>query len=249
MPILIGTFFTPESPWWLVRHGRPEEAKKSILALTSRDCGVPFNADDQVILIKATNELEAAITEGTSYWDCFRGIDLRRTEIASMSWLTQSWCGTVLAAYAVQFFQRAGLSNEHAFDLNLGNAGMAGVGTIGSWFLMTYIGRRKLYLAGLITLFTFLIIIGGLGTKPASTSVSWAIGSLMLISTFIYGFTIGPVCYSLVAEIPSTRLRIKTVVLARNFYNMVMPPLFGLHSYSTLCTDYCLARAASSTTS
>lgn len=214
--------FAPESPWWLVRHGRSEDAKKALLQLTSRNCGVPFNADDQVTLMKATNELEAALTEGTTYWDCFKGIDLRRTEIASMSWLTQSWCGTVLTSYAVQFYERAGLNAEHTFDLNLGNSGMAAVGTIGSWFLMTYVGRRKLYLAGLMVMFNFSMVIGGLGTKPKSASISWAIGSLMLVSTFVYGFTIGPVCYSLVAEIPSTRLKIKTVVLARNFYNMVM---------------------------
>lgn len=30
----------------------------------------------------------------------------------------------------------------------------------------------------------------------------------------------GPICYAIVAEIPSTRLRQKTVVLARNFYNL-----------------------------
>ena len=33
--------------------------------------------------------------------------------------------------------------------------------------------------------------------------------------------SIGPVCYVLVAEIPSTRLRVKTVVLARVAYNIV----------------------------
>jgi MFS transporter, SP family, general alpha glucoside:H+ symporter len=41
-----------------------------------------------------------------------------------------------------------------------------------------------------------------------------------MIYTFIYDFTVGPVCYSLVADIPSTRLKIKTVVLARNLYNV-----------------------------
>lgn len=32
--------------------------------------------------------------------------------------------------------------------------------------------------------------------------------------------TVGPVCYSLVAEIPSTRLKTKTIVLSRNLYNL-----------------------------
>ena len=51
--------------------------------------------------------------------------------------------------------------------------------------------------------------------------VSWTLGSLVILLTFVYDTTIGPVCYSLVAEIPSTRLRVKTVVLARVAYNIV----------------------------
>ncbi len=43
---------------------------------------------------------------------------------------------------------------------------------------------------------------------------------MLLIFTFIYDLTVGPVCYCLVAEISSTRLRAKTIVLARNFYNI-----------------------------
>jgi len=50
--------------------------------------------------------------------------------------------------------------------------------------------------------------------------LEWGIGALMLIYTFVYDLTIGPVCYSLVAELSSTRLKAKSIVLARNFYNM-----------------------------
>jgi len=41
------------------------------------------------------------------------------------------------------------------------------------------------------------------------------------IFTFLYDLTVGPVCYCLVAEVSSIRLRQKTIVLARNFYNIV----------------------------
>jgi SP family general alpha glucoside:H+ symporter-like MFS transporter len=43
---------------------------------------------------------------------------------------------------------------------------------------------------------------------------------MLLLFAACYNCTIGPVCYSIVSEIPSTRLRQKTVVLARNFYNL-----------------------------
>lgn len=42
----------------------------------------------------------------------------------------------------------------------------------------------------------------------------------LFLSPSAYDLTVGPVCYSLVAEIGSTRLRAKTVILARNLYNI-----------------------------
>jgi len=84
---------------------------------------------------------------------------------------------------------------------------------------MPHIGRRTLYLWGQIGMFVILVVIGGLGIPSISTTTGWATGALLLILTFIYDITVGPVCYSLIAELPSTRLRIKTVVLSRNVYN------------------------------
>lgn len=122
--------------------------------------------------------------------------------------------------YSVYFYKSAGLTNSQAFNLGLGQYALGAVGTLGSWFLMARAGRRTLYLSGLVILFTLLMIVGFLGIAHDTVPISWAVGSMILIFTFVYDFTIGPVCYSLVAEIPSTRLKAKTIVLARNFYNI-----------------------------
>jgi MFS transporter, SP family, general alpha glucoside:H+ symporter len=88
--ILIGVILAPESPWWLVRHGRYDQARKALLSLTKTSSGIPFDVDKQVAMIKATDDLERAMTSGVSYWDCFKGIDGRRTEISCMVWVTVS---------------------------------------------------------------------------------------------------------------------------------------------------------------
>lgn len=36
IPLIILTYFAPESPWWLVRHGRLEEAEHSVKRLGSK---------------------------------------------------------------------------------------------------------------------------------------------------------------------------------------------------------------------
>jgi SP family general alpha glucoside:H+ symporter-like MFS transporter len=66
------------------------------------------------------------------------------------------------------------------------------------------------------------VIIGALGCIPSSSGsgLHWAIGSLFLTYTFCYDATVRPISYALVAELISSRLRTKTVVLARNLYNI-----------------------------
>lgn len=172
-------------------------------------------------MMSHTNELEKQISSGTSYWDCFKGSDLRRTEIACMVWLVQTLCGASFMGFSTYFYEQAGLKTVFAFDLSMAQYALGMVGTILSWFMMHRAGRRTLYLNGSIALCCLLLIIGFTSLAPASNQASrWAIGSMLLLFTFIYDFTVGPVCYSLVAEVSSTRLRAKTIVLARNLYNI-----------------------------
>lgn len=47
-------------------------------------------------MIVQTNEFERQAATGTSYLDCFRGTNLRRTEIACLVWMTQNlWSVTI----------------------------------------------------------------------------------------------------------------------------------------------------------
>ena len=237
LPIMVATFFAPESPWvsflvrrrqdrtnslqWLVRHGKLDEARAALLRLTSKK-NVNFNVEDTLAMMIHTNELEIQQSSGTSYWDCFKGVDLRRTEITCFTWLIQQTCGSPMMGWGTYFLEQAGLSASNATSVGIGNSAMGFCGTVGSWFLMPHFGRRTLYLWGQYVMFFLLIIMGGLGVKgtPPGSATGWGVGALILIFTFVYDFTVGPVCYSLVAEIPSTRLRIKTVVLSRNLYNL-----------------------------
>jgi SP family general alpha glucoside:H+ symporter-like MFS transporter len=84
---------------------------------------------------------------------------------------------------------------------------------------MARVGRRKIYLAGLSAMVTILFAIGCTSFSHTKAA-SFATGSLLLVYVLAYDITIGTVCYSLVAEMPSSRLRTKTIVLARNLYNV-----------------------------
>jgi MFS transporter, SP family, general alpha glucoside:H+ symporter len=90
------------------------------------------------------------------------------------------------------------------------------------------IGRRSLYLYGLCGLFSMLLILGCLGiprrlgsNQSTLDSASMATGVILLVWALCYQLTVGTVCYSLVAEMSTRRLQIKTVALGRACYNIV----------------------------
>lgn len=220
IPIFIGVWLAPESPWWLVRKDRKDDAVASLKRLTSKG-DTDFDPHETVAMMVHTNELEKQINSGTSYLDCFKGVDLRRTEITCAIWAAQNLCGSGLMGYSTYFFQRAGIPDERAFDFSLGMYSLGFVGTVLSWVLMSYLGRRTIYVNGLAVLTVILLIVGFISIPTQTISTSMATGSMLMIYAFFYDISIGPVCYSLVAEVPTTRLRVKTVVLARNVYNVV----------------------------
>lgn len=68
--------------------------------------------------------------------------------------------GAGLTGYSTYFYTQAGLSTVHSFDMALGQYGLGILGTLLSWVLMSYFGRRILYVSGLGILSILLFIIG-----------------------------------------------------------------------------------------
>ncbi|OQV08879.1 hypothetical protein CLAIMM_13093 isoform 2 [Cladophialophora immunda] len=219
IPLIIGISMAPESPWWLVRQNRLADAKAALARLTSKDGAVDL--DKAVTLMVYTTEHEKELGTGTTYLDCFRGIDLRRTVIACGCWLIQTLSGASFRTYSTYFYKQAGLATDEAFNMAIGQYALGIVGVFTAWFLLPRMGRRTIYLIGLACMTTLLVIIGILGavSNPPTTGIAWSVGSLLLVYTFFYDVSVGPVCYSLVSEIPSVRLRSKSIVLARASYN------------------------------
>ncbi|KAL2851522.1 sugar transporter [Aspergillus pseudoustus] len=223
VPLLVAIAFAPDSPWWLVRKGRLEEAKKALLRLTRQDqrTRTGFDADETVSMMVHTNALENSITQGATYLDCFKGTDRRRTEIVCMVWAIQNLSGNSFSNYSTYFLEQAGLNADNSYNFAIGQYSINMAGVLGAWFLMSLgVGRRTLYLFGLCGLFTMLLIMGFLGLVPDSHNreASLATGSFMLGWAACYQLSVGTVCYSLVAELPTRRLQIKTVVLGRALF-------------------------------
>ncbi|UQC79460.1 sugar porter family MFS transporter [Colletotrichum lupini] len=220
IPLLV---FAPESPWHLVRTGQLDKAEKALLRLQRRKVN---NLDAKVRLreIIETDRMEQEHQTGTTYWDCFRGDERRRTEIACVAFAGQVLSGSSFAYNSVYFFQQAGLNPQDDYNLNVGGTALALVGTVVNWVaLMPYFGRRRIYLWGMLSMSTILFIIGVLdriGRLPnaPSSPIGWVQACLTLVWTFIFQLSVGQLGWAIPAEVGSTRLRQKTICVARSTY-------------------------------
>ena len=208
---IIGALFAPETPWFLVKKGRYEEATKSLKRI-----GYVENTDDTLAHMKETIALEEEVSQSVTYMDCFRGTNLRRTAICAIAYSGQFFCGINIASgYCTYFFELAGVTTNQAFDLSLGLFGLGVIGNILSWPLITLWGRRSGYIltAALATLFMYLI--GFLGIAPASNvGAMYAKSVILLLFNFVYNIGLGPIVYVLIAELPNTKIRGKTLGVA-----------------------------------
>ncbi|TPX10392.1 uncharacterized protein E0L32_008611 [Thyridium curvatum] len=212
--------FCPDSPWWLVRKGRYDQAKKSVRRLVSakNEDIKQEQAEMAVALMIETNQLEREISTGTTYFSCFRGNDLRRTEIAAVSWGSQILTGFTIQNYASYFFQQAGISANDAFKMVLGTGAIHLVCNLASAALTGNVGRRPLYLGGCVVLSLLMFTIGGLAFGPLNTTFGNITSAIYLIWFGVWCLTLGPLPYVINGEVSSTRLRAKTLTIARATY-------------------------------
>ena len=121
LPLFVFAFIAEESPWWLIRHNKIEEARRALSKLVSKKY-IPagYSVDDHLDLLMETNQNNINNSDnGVGYIDCFRRGNLRRTEITVVFWTIQNACGTALMQWSAYFFVEAGLSQEKAFTMQI----------------------------------------------------------------------------------------------------------------------------------
>lgn len=103
VPLLVLIWFAPESPWWLIRRGRKEEALRSIQRLGSEDAK---SHEETLAMMERTVEIEAHMGGSPKLTDLVKGTDLRRTTITCLMYASQNFAGNLIANQATFFFER-----------------------------------------------------------------------------------------------------------------------------------------------
>ncbi|KAH6642650.1 hypothetical protein C7974DRAFT_385873 [Boeremia exigua] len=226
-PLAILLYLAPESPWWLVRKGRLEEAEKSVIRLGRK---TRVNASEAVAMMRRTVDLEKTIKE-PNLVELWKGTDLYRTLIVCGVYAAQNLTGNLIANQAVYFFKQAGIGTDTAFALGLITSALQWVFVMLSWILTSYLGRRTIYVWGSLINVAFLVALGIAGSVGASTAASLAQASLGLIVSVLFTLGPAPASWVIIGETSSIRLRPLTTGVGRAAYYIVNIPCIFLASY------------------
>ncbi|KAF2123439.1 maltose permease MAL61 [Dothidotthia symphoricarpi CBS 119687] len=229
IPLMALIFFAPESPWWLIRRGRRDQALRSIKRLGHKN-GTQADAEETLAMMERTVKIEAHLGGEPSLLDLFKGTDLRRTMITCLIYASQNFAGNLIANQATFFFEQAGMSTEFSFKLNLINSCLQLVANMLSWPLSAWFGRRTIYLWGTATNVTLLFILGICASIPQTVSTNYAQACLGIVISFVFAGSLGPISYSIIAETSSVRLRALSTGVGRAAYYVAEIPMIYLAS-------------------
>jgi MFS family permease len=228
--------FFPESPYWLVRCGKRDEAKEALRRIYGFKEQEFYEIEVSRIEeeIRLTSDLHGNIESrpprrilGVNVEleaECFDATNRKRTLTAVFAASAQQMIGaTFVIGYATYFFELIGISNYFAASMALYAVMLAA--SLSAFPLTEIYGRRFLIVGPQFMLCFMLLIIGILGCVPDKTKASWGIVALLYMWALIYQLSIGATGFVLASEIATMRLRATTqgfITITNSVWGLIM---------------------------
>ncbi|MWC27695.1 sugar porter family MFS transporter [Paenibacillus sp. MMS18-CY102] len=200
---LVMLFFVPESPRWLIKQGRPEEALNILLRIHGEDA-----ARKEVLEIKASfNEKQGSIRE------LFKpGLRFALIAGVGIAVLQQITGINAIMYYAPEILKSTGAGTNAALIQTILVGFINFAFTILSIWLIDKVGRKALLLVGSSVMALSLLFIGIVFHSGHATG-PWVL-VLLLVYVAAFAVSLGPVVWVLLAEIFPNRVRGIAIAIA-----------------------------------
>jgi len=218
--LFVVALIAPESPRWLMKIGRREEAGAQLAKIRP---GVDFGPR-----LDAIEKSLKADGDKASWGEAFQPQWRRPLLIGVGLAVFQQITGiNAVIYYADQIFAAAGFSSV-ASQTTVTTWAIGGVNVLSTFIAIAFIdglGRRKLLLAGLIGMCVSLLVVGGAfhvveSIKPAALTGSGpSMAGLVTLAGLVcfivsFAFSMGPVVWTVINEIFPGRIRGRAVAIA-----------------------------------
>jgi len=213
-------FLFPESPRWLIDHGKPEQGLATLARLHS-------NGNEQDPWVRAEfDQIQESITfehenEAKSYLELFTNrSSFRRLLIACTLQASIQMTGvSAIQYYSVKIYGQIGISGSNALKYQAINNIIGLLGEACCVLFIDKLGRRRPLITGNLVNMVCFLIAAILIAKfpPGSTnnnSASWGFIIMTWLYNFSFSATCGPLSWIIPAEIFDTRTRSKGVSIA-----------------------------------
>lgn len=220
----------PESPAFFVLKDHPEKAHKAYM----RILGDPLEATQQCAVLQDTVKEAEKLSSNSSYIDCFKGTNLKRTIACCMPFIYCPFSGVYFtASYTSYWFQLAGYTESMSFKLTIAAQVCSILGCLAASIVSGKFPRRSNLIYGTTAILIIDLLIGTTGINRTNQSVVKTTVAFMILYGGIYNFGLGSVCYTIATENPTAALRTKTVGIALSssgmsgmVWSFVIPYLF-----------------------
>ncbi|KAJ5289250.1 uncharacterized protein N7443_009503 [Penicillium atrosanguineum] len=211
--LICGVWFMPESPRWLLMKNRHEDAK-SALASFRKGKASPSDVSLELSLIQTALEEQRELAATTTYLDCFRGSNLRRTLIAVVVQLMQQIQGnSFMNNYLVVFLERIGIQNGLQIYIAQNATQLGGI-TLAFYFT-DKIGRRPILIMSSFFMALLMWVVAGLGayTDVHGPKAEGCVAAILIYQA-IAGGCWGSCTWITTSEVAAAAVREKTIMTA-----------------------------------
>jgi sugar porter (SP) family MFS transporter len=217
--LVIGFLVMPESARWLLKMGRRDEARASLVKVDGPDI-----ADAELAQIET--DLRVDQQEGQASWSEVMAPSLRRALWVGigLAVLQQVTGINAIIYYANEIFAEAGFTTaEQQAKATLWAVGVVNVlATLIAVAWVDKFGRRPLLLTGLVGMTVSLAAVGlsfAAMENTAESATSTTVGGIVTVLALVvfiasFAFSMGPIVWTLISEIYPNRVRGRAISVA-----------------------------------